>query len=155
MKHSVRIMALLTSGVFLIQLSGCALEPLQPTRASAVNTAKLKDSSFTPVSIGSFKLDPSKDQAMDGTLRIRGATVSPPAGSTFSQYLRDVLKSELEGAGLYDTASRTVITGTLTTSEIGTTPFDAASGKLGAQFARYPRWRHALRPGPACRRNLV
>ena len=71
---------------------------------------------------------------MDGSLRIRGATVSPPAGSTFSQYLRDVLKTELEAAGLYDTASRTVITGTLTTSEIGTTPFDAASGKLGAQF---------------------
>ncbi|NHZ34028.1 hypothetical protein [Massilia rubra] len=134
MNHGARIATLLSGGLLLLQLTGCAVDPLQVPRASAINSAKLKDANFTPAAIDTFKLDPARNPGMDKILIIRAGTVAPPTGSTFSQYLRDTLKVELESAGLYDPAAKTVITGTLTTSEVDTSAFRPAEGKLGARF---------------------
>lgn len=134
MNHGCRIATLLSGGLLLLQLSACALDPLQVPRSSAVNAAKLKGANFVPAAIDAFKLDPAKNEGMDKIMMIRAGTVAPPAGGTFSQYLRETLKVELDAAGLYDPAAKTIITGTLTTSEVITSPFDVARGKLGARF---------------------
>lgn len=134
MNHGRRIATLLSGGLLLLQLSGCALDPLQVPRASAVNGVKLKGANFVPAAIDTFKLDPAHNEDMDKIMMIRAGSVAPPAGSTFSQYLRDTLKVELDAAGLYDPAAKIIITGTLTSSEVVTTPFQVARGKLGAHF---------------------
>lgn len=134
MNHGRRIASLLAGGLLLLQLTGCALDPLQTPRASMINGVKLKGANFTPAAIGPFKLDPAIDAGMDTMLRVKARTVVPPAGTTFSQYLSDTLKAELEGAGLYDPASKTVISGTLTSNEVESTMLKSGRVKLGARF---------------------
>lgn len=86
---------------------------------------------MTPAAIGSFKADAGKLDMDKGTT-IRGNAVGTSGGS-FAQYLGETLKVELQSAGLLDPASSTVISATLTDSEVNASP-GTGTGKLAARF---------------------
>lgn len=114
-----------------LQLVGCANISMSPPKATLETTASLRGAALTPAAVGKFSPDPA---VSDKSIGLRGAnSVASPIEGSFAQYLRESLRVELEAAGLYDAASNTVISGTLTQSKadaaIGT-----GTGKLAARF---------------------
>lgn len=133
MKRSAfRILPLLAAAVLALQLTGCAT-PMGAPQASIDNTAKLRAAGAAPAALGSFTLAPGKPAGMDQGVSLRGTQVQSPVNNSFAQYLKETLRVELDAAGLLDSASQGVISGTLTESEA-----DAAIGtgtaRLGARF---------------------
>ena len=136
-KKIMKITRLLTLAVSLVaslQLIGCANISMSQPKATLETTTALRGAAMAPVAIGKFSLDSSRPADMDKSISLRGANhVTSSIDGSFSQYLRESLRVELEAAGLFDATSKTVVTGTLTQSEadaaIGT-----ATAKLAARF---------------------
>lgn len=128
----IRSLGLVLAAAVALQLTGCAT-PMGAPQASIDNTAKLRAAAVAPAALGSFVLAPGKPAGMDQGVSLRGSQVQSPINDSFSQYLKETLRVELDAAGLLDPASQAVISGTLTESEA-----DAAIGtgtaKLGARF---------------------
>jgi hypothetical protein len=129
-----RLLTLAVSLVASLQLIGCANISMSQPKATLETTTALRGAAMAPVAIGKFSLDPSRPADMDKSISFRGANhVTSSIDGSFSQYLRESLRVELEAAGLFDATSKTVVTGTLTQSEadaaIGT-----ATAKLAARF---------------------
>jgi hypothetical protein len=132
MTSFIRLAAITAITAVAVQLTGCANMAMTAPQPTIDNATKLRAANMAPVAIGAFKIDPAKARD-DKEMNMRGSNgVHAPSGS-FAQYLGDSLKVELQSAGLLDAASGTVITGTLTQTEL-----DAAIGtgkaKLGARF---------------------
>ena len=132
MYKMLRLAAIAAAAAVAVQLTGCANMAMTAPQPTMANATKLRAANMAPAAVGTFKIDPAKASA-DKEMFMRGSNgVHAPNGS-FAQYLGDSLKVELQSAGLLDPASGTVITGTLTQTEL-----DAAIGtgkaKLGARF---------------------
>jgi hypothetical protein len=113
--------------------AGCASVKLDATGATPATVEKLRAANIAPAQAGSFKLAAGKDPAMDTTLSgLRGSTLAPAKGS-WSQLLKDTLVAELTAAGLYDPASRYVIEGELTDSQVDAA-IGTGTGRLAAHF---------------------
>jgi hypothetical protein len=130
----IRLLTLAAGLVASLQLTGCANISMSQPKAALETTAALRGTAMAPAAIGKFSLDSSLPANVDQSISLRGAnSVKSPIDGSFSQYLRESLRVELEAAGLFDAASKTVVNGTLTRSEA-----DAAIGtgtaKLGARF---------------------
>lgn len=127
-----RFLSLAAAGAVLL-LTGCASAPMGAPQPTIENTAKLRGAQLAPARIGSFTLDTGKPAALDQSVGIRGSSLHSPVNNSFAQYLGETLRVELAAAGLVDPAAPTVISGTLSESEL-----DAAigqgSGKLAARF---------------------
>ena len=117
-----------------LALFGCATVKMPvPVTASADNLSTLRAANLAPAKAGAFVLAAGKPAAMDKTLDgLRGSSVEPQNGS-FAQTLREELVVELKAAGLYDEASKTVITGELTDSMVEAA-IGTGTGRLGAHF---------------------
>jgi hypothetical protein len=97
------------------------LETLQLARRAGVPSMQ----------VGAFSATPG----MPGrTVVIRAGTMSAPKGTTFADYLRDSLASELAAAGKLDSKSEIVINGLLSESEVDSA-MPTANAKLGAHFS--------------------
>jgi hypothetical protein len=133
----MNIQRFLTLGAGLalaLQLTGCASINMSQPKPTLATTAALRGAALAPATVGKFQLDSSRSASDDKGISLRGGnSVASPIEGSFTQYLRESVRVELEAAGLYDAASQNVITGTLTQSEA-----DAAIGtgkaKLGARF---------------------
>ena len=85
------------------------------------------------MSVGTFKLAPGLDPAIDKGVNVRSNNVSSPVEGSFAQYLRQTLVIDLQAAGLYDTGSQTTISGFLTDSKLDV-PMGTGTASLGARF---------------------
>lgn len=111
------------------QLTGCAQMTMAPAKPTIENTVKLRGKELAPAAVGAFATDPTKPE-IDKGHSIRGNGLGSPSNGSFAQYLGDTLKVELQSAGLYDPEAKTVISGTLTQSDV-----DASIGAGKASLA--------------------
>lgn len=131
MTSKIRYATIAAVTAVAMQLTGCTTFNLSPPQATVASTAKMRSANLAPVAVGAFKVDAGKADMDKGT-SIRGNALGTTGGS-FSQYLAETLKVELKSAGLLDAASPTVVSGTLTNSEVHG---DIGTGKarLAARF---------------------
>jgi hypothetical protein len=116
-----------------LAVTGCANVKLDATSATPVIVEKLRAANIAPAQVGTFKLAQGKAPAMDTSLSgLRGNTLLPAKGS-WSQLLKDTLVTELSAAGLYNTASGSVIEGQLTDSRVDAA-IGTGAGRLAARF---------------------
>lgn len=132
MTSFIRLAAMAAITAVAVQLTGCANMAMSPPQPTMANATKLRAANMAPVAIGSFKIDPSK-AGSDKEMNMRGSNGVHAAGGSFAQYLGDSLKVELQSAGLLDPASTTVITGTLTQTELDA-GMSTGKGKIAARF---------------------
>ena len=131
---TIRFLTLAAGLAVSLQLVGCANISMSQPKATLETTAALRGAALTPAAVGKFSLDSSLSPDKDKSIGLRGAnSVASPIDGSFAQYLRESLRVELEAAGLYDAASNTVISGTLTQSEANAA-IGTGTGKLAARF---------------------
>ncbi len=114
-------------------LVGCAQIQLGAPVASAENVQKAKASGLPPSNVGQFELAPGKDAGMDKAIDIRSNTLTAPTSGSFAAYLKETLATELKAAGLYDAASKIVISGKLLDSQLDSAT-SGGTGRLAARF---------------------
>jgi hypothetical protein len=110
-------------------LTGCAQMTMAPPKLTIENTVKLRGKDLSPAAVGTFVADPSRP-GIDNGHSIRGNGLGSPVNGSFANYLGETLKVELQSAGLYDPDAKTVISGTLTQSDV-----DASVGAGKASLA--------------------
>lgn len=133
MKKLFRICLIGAAMIGAAQLTGCANLQMSQPKPAIENTVKLRGAAIAPAAVGTFKVDPAKAD-MDTGHSLRGAnSVKSPLEGSFAKYLAETLKVELQAAGLYDAASATVISGTLTRSKVDPA-IGTGTGELGARF---------------------
>lgn len=129
----LRRAAILGSAIAVTLLTGCAQIKLGAPVASVENLQKAKAAGMAPAAVSEFGLAVGKPKSMDEGLSVRGNTVSSPFQNSFAQYLKETLAAELKAAGLLDPASKVVIQGSLTDSQVDA-PADKGTASLAARF---------------------
>ncbi len=116
-------------------LAGCAEMPMSPPKPTIENAAKLRGGSpaIGSVEVGKFTLDAAQSASIDKGVSIRSNMVRSPVDGSFTQYLRETLRVELQSAGLLDAKSDAVITGTLLDSTVEA-PVGTGKAALAARF---------------------
>lgn len=115
--------------VLAVVLSGCASTAPNYT-ASPRSTQSLQSAKVQPVKVGTFVAAPT---ASDTGITLRSVVMQAPQGS-FSQYLADAVRNELEMVGLYSPGSSTEISGVLNRNELNTGFAVTGEGMIEARF---------------------
>lgn len=113
-------------------LGACATQLPEPT-LTFDNVQRLRAANAPALALGEFGPGPEVSEQRDRSVAFRADSLEPPAGGTFSGYLRGTIAAELAGAGKLDPNSPFVLSGLLTRSEVSTTG-SASRATLGAQF---------------------
>jgi len=110
-------------------LSGCAAKApnYNPNPESA---QKLQAARVQPVAVGEFTADASVSNTSIG---LRASTMVPEQG-TYTKYLADAIKNELELVKLYSATSNTVISGVLMKNDMNTGVAMTGEGAIEARF---------------------
>jgi hypothetical protein len=110
-------------------LAGCAAKApnYNPNPESA---QRLQAARVQPATVGEFKADAN---VSDTSIGLRASTMVPEQG-TFSQYLADAIKNELDLVKLYSPSSTTVISGVLMKNEMNTGVAMTGEGQIEARF---------------------
>jgi hypothetical protein len=132
MKKMIRLAVMAASAAVSMQLTGCANLNMSVPQPTADNVVKLRAMNMAPVSLGAFKIAPAM-AGSDASASMRGANSVQAPGGSFAQYLGESLKTELQAAGLLDPAASTVITGTLTNTDLNAA-IGTGTAKLAARF---------------------
>jgi hypothetical protein len=98
-----------------IALAGCAAKAPNYSTSPAA-TQSLQAARVQPAKVGEFTAAPG---AANKSISLRASTMEPPQG-TYSQYLADAIKTELDLVKLYSAASNTEISGVLLRNELET-----------------------------------
>ena len=112
--------------------SACA-SSLAPHQQTFDNVRLLQGESVPAMALGKFALAEGLPASMDKSLGVRADSLKPPAGYTFSGYLKQALEAELTGAGKLNPAAPIVVSGDLTQSAVSTSGQNS-KGALGARF---------------------
>jgi len=129
MKRLLSIAALLVAAS---QMVGCST-PMQPPSSTFENTAKLHNAPLAPAAVSEFALEQGRPAEKDRSVSLRAHSLVSPVGKSFSQYLKETLRRELQAANLLDADSATRISGFLVDSDV-----DAAMGTgTGSLTARF------------------
>lgn len=94
-------------------LAGCIRDRLDPPEASVTTLRLVRGLKTDPLAVGPFTASGAA-RAHEQRIVIRGSTVSPGNGRSFSQYLREALIADLAAGGYYDPAATTRIEAELT-----------------------------------------
>lgn len=94
----------------------------------------MRSTDIPALNLGEFALAEGLPARLDRAVQIRAELLRAPEGTTFSQYLRQTLETELTAAGKFDAAAGTVISGFITRSEVQTTEGETSTGTLAARF---------------------
>ena len=110
-------------------LSGCAAKApnYNPNPESA---QKLQAARVQPAAVGEFKADAN---VSDTSIVLRASTMVPEQG-TFSKYLADAIRNELDLVKLYSPSSTTVISGMLMKNDMNTGVAMTGEGAIEARF---------------------
>ena len=134
MNKMIRIAGLAAVCAIALQLTGCANLKMGAPVATLDNTAALRTGKLAPVNVGTFVAGKDKMAGLDKSASMRGAnSIESPYNASFTQYLREALKVELAAAGLLDPGAGTVVTGTMTDSDLDAA-IGTGSGRLAARF---------------------
>lgn len=114
-------------------LSACATLRLGDHQPAMDTLVALRESGITPLAVGEFKLASGLSPDLDKRQSSRGNPIYPPAGSTFSGYLRDSLIADLKAAGKFDASSPLSVQGQLTENRLST-GVSTAEVVIGANF---------------------
>ena len=119
----------LLSIVAIAILSGCAAKApnYNPNPESA---QKLQAARVQPAAVGDFTADANVSNTSIG---LRASTMVPEQG-TFSKYLADAIKNELDLVKLYSPSSTTVISGMLMKNDMNTGVAMTGEGAIEARF---------------------
>jgi hypothetical protein len=117
----------------LLAVAGCAQLKMGAPVPSIDNIQKARASGMPAVALGSFKLAPGKDASLDQKVVVRSNTFYSPYDSSFANYLKETLATDLAAAGLLDPKSPTVIEGWLTDSRLEV-PSGPAKAGVAARF---------------------
>lgn len=110
-------------------LAGCAaVAPNYST--SPESTQKLQAAQVQPAKVGEFTAEAT---AANKSISLRASSMEPAQG-TYSKYLADAVKTELELVKLYSAASPTEISGVLIRNEMNTGVAVAGDGLIEAKF---------------------
>jgi len=132
--QAIKRLSVLAAGcVAAMLMTGCANMKLGAPTANIETTATLRQTALAPANLGAFTPAPGKVAALDRGTSVRGNPLGSSVDDSFTQYLRESVKVELAAAGLYDPKSSTVITGTLTDSELDAA-MGTGTGTLAARF---------------------
>jgi len=112
-----------------VALAGCAAKAPNYVTSPAA-TQSLQAARAAPAKVGEFTAAPS---AANKSLTLRASTMEPSQG-TYSQYLADAIKTELELVKLYSPASNTEISGVLMRNELETGLAVKGSGLIEANI---------------------
>ena len=129
-RHGRLILAVLIVGG---ALPGCATLKLGDHQPAMDTLVALREAGIAPLAVGEFKLASGLNPDLDKHQSSRGNPIDPPAGSTFSGYLRDSLTADLKAAGKFDAASPLSVQGQLTHNNLST-GMSSAEVVLGARF---------------------
>lgn len=105
-----------------------------PHQPSLQNLELLRTPDIASMGVGAFALEKGKDASINKDVSVRGSTLSPPNGATFSDYLKNAVIAELQAAGKYEPSSSLLISGWLTDSQLDGSGASTGSGSLGARF---------------------
>lgn len=113
----------------LLIMSGCTMStvPYQPD-FNLVND--LKDSEIQSVSVGDFS---SSEKSVD-SVSVRGSSMVSTYEGSFSEYLEEALKEQLQQSSLLNDDSTVVITGTLLKNAFDASGFSIGESDLTANF---------------------
>jgi hypothetical protein len=114
-------------------LTGCVTTQVGDHQPTIDTLSALRNASIARLNVGDFSLAKGLDPALDRGISSRGNPMKPPGNSTFSQYLRDSLITDLKAADKYDSASPYTVRGELTESQLHT-PTSEASAALAARI---------------------
>jgi hypothetical protein len=122
--------AALATAACLLALSGCTTVLPTPIASPAASQA-LRGANLVPMAVGTFKLAPGLPPEVDRELSggLRGGNIVAPNGS-YSAHLKEILRAELNSAGLLDAQSKAIVEGQLLESKV-----DAAIGTGTARLA--------------------
>ena len=111
-----------------LALTGCAstAPSYQPTND---NVRALQSATGGKLALGEF----TAKEASLNSLTIRGGSFVSPYGGSFAEYLKAALKSELETAGKFDSASAVSISGELLTNALDA-PMGTGSAHISARI---------------------
>jgi hypothetical protein len=113
--------------------TGCAQMKMGAPVPGIENIQKARASGIPAVALGTFKLAPGKDAALDQRVVVRTNSIYSPYDSSFASYLKESLAVDLAAAGLLNAASTTVISGLLTDSQLNV-PTGPANATVAARF---------------------
>jgi hypothetical protein len=116
-------------------LSGCTTPPLplKLPQATLENTHQLRSADLAPVAVGNFVLETGKPPIIDQLVSPRSTPVASLYNGSFSQYLREALRVELDAAGLLDSRAKVSISGELIDSDVSA-PVGTGNARLAARF---------------------
>jgi hypothetical protein len=119
----------LLSVVAIAILSGCAAKApnYNPNPESA---QKLQAARVQPAAVGEFTADANVSNTSIG---LRASTMVPEQG-TYTKYLADAIRNELDLVKLYSATSTTVISGVLMKNEMNTGVAMTGEGAIEARF---------------------
>lgn len=119
--------------LIIVNMMGCVAITVPPPSASADTLIMLRMAKLQPVSVGKFGVSANADPRIDISLSgLRGSSIHPTHGG-FSQQLREVIITELQAAGLYDTNADIEIKAELTDNRVNAA-ISEGSGTLAANF---------------------
>jgi hypothetical protein len=110
--------------------NGCTLMAPRYT-ASIDNVQKIKDADTQPVKVGTFESTPGNGNA--NPISLRGSSLASPYDSSYSKYIAEALRQDLELAGKLAPDAKIEITGALQKNDISV-PFSSGTGDLAARF---------------------
>lgn len=116
-----------------VALEGCALT-LVPHAANIDSIGALREGSMAPVSVGDFTVGKSVAPSAGQKLSVRAHPLQTSNGTSFAQYLKDALTTDLQAAGKFDAAAPRVIAGELTENSLNAAGISEANAALGARF---------------------
>jgi hypothetical protein len=114
-------------------LGGCAQLQLGEPVASIENIQKARGAGIAPMRLGNFALAPGLDQSLDQRVVVRTNTVYSPYESSFANYLKQTLATDLAAAGLLEPASAVMLEALLTDSKLDV-PAGPATASVAARF---------------------
>ncbi|HVI59816.1 MAG TPA: hypothetical protein VM619_13230 [Luteimonas sp.] len=117
----------------LLALAGCVSVPAPAYQPGIGNTRLLLDGGKTGISLGKFDAAPGVEN--EG-LGIRGSTLSAGGDGTFSTYVRDAVRAELDAAARYEPGSPLSLACTLTGNSIDSGGIGSSKGEasVSARF---------------------
>lgn len=93
----------------------------------------LRDPAGAAIAVGPFGLQKGLNPALDRAMSSRGNPIKPPAGQTFSGFLRACAIADLQAAGRYDEHAPLELRGEITESSLDT-GMSKGTGVLAAHF---------------------
>jgi len=126
--------SLRVAAVALIALSLGACSFVAPKyNASPDNVNRLRDAGLNKIKVGDFTADPQAKNNVN-KLTIRGSSYDSPYDKSFSAYLKESLRQELEDARLLDAGAETEVSGVLLRNELDGSGFSTGTADIEARF---------------------